>query len=362
LDIFLRHQALSITMKKFLILSMALASALAGAWAQQPPWSEQTGDAKAADEKQTTTAEKERTATFLREHRNDFAFFRSKQGSGSGFIANMRGHKVLITNTHVVAALKGATVELLDRSPLHLGTASVAVGHDLMAFVVIEGGTGIPLASAVETEATIGDPVVVLGNADGGGVVNPLQGELVGIGPDRIEVSAPFELGNSGSPIIDLRNGEVIGVATYAKLDTLLSGKEKLRRFGYRLDSTKTWQLVDWGRFFHEDELASKILTATFELNDILTDFDGVRTRKVSGAFETLELRSALEAYYNAAAQGTGNVEATRMLLASLREACQSDLSAARGLLTYDYFQRQLDANQIVRGRLLELIDKVLQP
>jgi hypothetical protein len=42
----------------------------------------------------------------------------------------------------------------------------------------------------VEATARLGDPVVVLGNSGGGGVVTSLPGELVGIGPDRVEVTA----------------------------------------------------------------------------------------------------------------------------------------------------------------------------
>ena len=61
----------------------------------------------------------------------------------------------------------------------------------------------------------IGDAIVVLGNSGGGGVVTKLEGKLVGIGPDRIEVSAEFIPGNSGSPIIHVPTGKVIGIATY---------------------------------------------------------------------------------------------------------------------------------------------------
>jgi hypothetical protein len=342
------------------LASFAVACGLGIAGARAEQATDRTNELKSLDEK--GGADKDRAAAFVREHRNDIAFIKGKLGSGSGFIALMKGRKVLITNAHVIAGLKAASFELLDRSRLRVGAASVAVGHDLIACVIVEGGTGMPMATEVETEAAIGDSVVVLGNAAGAGVVNTLQGEVVGIGPDRIEISAPFELGNSGSPIIHLKSGKVIGVATYAKLDSLLSGGEKLRRFGYRLDSVKTWQLIDWGRFYAENDLAEKLQTATLELDDIFTDFRNVRMRNTSRTYETPAIRTALDDFYSLKANHSGDTEgATRGLLVSLREACKSDIAAAKGHFSYDYFRRQLEANEIARTEFIEAIDKALR-
>ena len=67
----------------------------------------------------------------------------------------------------------------------------------------------------VDENASIDDDVVVLGNAEGGGVINTIKGKIVGVGPNLVEVDAAFVPGNSGSPIIHLKTGKVIGVATY---------------------------------------------------------------------------------------------------------------------------------------------------
>jgi S1-C subfamily serine protease len=199
-----------------------------------------------APPKEPYPADKEKAAAFVRENRSGIVFVKGKLGSGSAFIANMKGRKVLITNAHVMAAIKSPTFELLDRTPLREGAASAAVGHDLIAMVVVEGGVaGIPVLEEMDNEIAIGDAIVVLGNAQGGGVVNSLHGELTGIGPDRLEINSLIEPGNSGSPIVHLRTGKVIGVATCIRLDSLLSGGEKLRRFGFRLDNVKTWQRIE---------------------------------------------------------------------------------------------------------------------
>ena len=51
--------------------------------------------------------------------------------------------------------------------------------------------------------------------AKGGGVINTIISQLTGIGSNLVESDAQFVHGNSGSPIIDVKNGKVIGVATY---------------------------------------------------------------------------------------------------------------------------------------------------
>ena len=92
----------------------------------------------------------------------------------------------------------------------------------------------------LNANVAVGDEVWVLGNAEGAHVVTPIAGKLVGIGPNLVEVDAPFVPGNSGSPIIHKRTGKVIGVATYviqraADAAPGLSLPTAVRRFGYRV-------------------------------------------------------------------------------------------------------------------------------
>ena len=118
----------------------------------------------------------------------------------------------------------------------------------------------------------------VLGNAEGAGVVKTILGKIVGIGPDLVEVDAPFVPGNSGSPIVDLKSGKVIGIATYHLVRTIdPSTKQPLavpevRRFGYRLDSVKTWQPVNWAAFAAQAEEMERIDKLTLDLRKFLRD------------------------------------------------------------------------------------------
>ena len=62
--------------------------------------------------------------------------------------------------------------------------------------------------------AKVGAPVTVPGNSLGAGVTLQINGKLLGIGPALVEVDAKFVPGNSGSPIIDRRSGQVIGMGS----------------------------------------------------------------------------------------------------------------------------------------------------
>ena len=161
--------------------------------------------------------------------------------AGSGFVVRDGGRPYLFTNAHVVR--EGAVIaQRLDGTRLRLGPRDEAVGRDMVRFALDESVPAFDLAAGVPD---IGDPVVVLGNSDGRGVITEIRGKVIGVGPREIEVDAAFVIGNSGSPVLD-RNGRVIGIATYlrdcrndedwSKIDTRFNG---IRRFALRLLGTR---------------------------------------------------------------------------------------------------------------------------
>ncbi len=151
----------------------------------------------------------------IKKYRDSLVFVTGSEGAGSGFIADMAGKTYLITNAHVAAGVRAATFKTLQGTPVKVGAASVAVGHDIFAMQVAPNAAPFEILRDVENNASIGDEVVVLGNAEGGGVINNIGGRIVGLGPNLVEIDAPFLPGNSGSPIIHLRTSKVVGVATY---------------------------------------------------------------------------------------------------------------------------------------------------
>jgi hypothetical protein len=314
----------------------------------------------AAETNAPTTAPPARPRTaaeLVREHRNSLGFFEGKTGKGSGFIADFKGQKFLLSNVHVIAGIKSAVFTPLDRSPVKIGNGSVAVGHDILALSVIAGGSAIPMVESVDKEVLIGDPVVVLGNAEGAGVINTLEGKIIGIGPERIEVDAPFVPGNSGSPIIHLPTGKVIGIASYMSVKKIGPREEKVRRFGYRLDSVTQWQAINWNWFYADADRMKSIEESTQALGGLFNEFAGfvvnARRRGVSWGAVALGNQDVKYEFFNKSARNREQGEK------SLSALCLSDIQQAESRLSYDFFKRRLTEEKADRELLSTLFKEI---
>jgi hypothetical protein len=298
----------------------------------------------------------------VKEYKSGLAFVQGKTGQGSGFITILKGQKYLLSNAHVVAGVRPPRFTLLDRTPVGVGSASAAVGHDIVAVTVVSGGTPIPAMESVENESNIGDAVVVLGNAEGAGVVNLLEGRIVGIGPNLVEVDAPFVPGNSGSPIIHIRSGKVIGIATYLTMRRSVTGGQSVRRFGYRLDSIQKWQAIDWNRFYAEADAMTKIEKTSEELSSLLSDL--VKAGRPTKSYTSAPIRAALDSFEKAKRPGMqrSDVErATENLLTTLRSASVKDVREAAQRVGYDFFRRQLEEEEKGRDEIFKVLDQAVK-
>jgi hypothetical protein len=313
--------------------------------------------------------DKARAAQLLQDYRNDLVLIEGKTGNASGFIADVKGRKYLVSSAHVLADIKAPRYKLLDNSPLKLGPAMVAIGHDIIMVNVIQGGKGIPTVPFGVGEAHFGDSVVVPGNAGGESVVNPLHGEVVGIGADRIEISAPIEPGSSGSPIIHVSSGKAVGVATYLKIKPSLSpsgtnvwSEPTVRRFGYRLDTVQRWEVVDWTRFYAEADQTRKMEDTGDELVTAFLDAASAsRSKQDRHLYDSRAISTAIDQYYLVLSQAPGEAKgAARNLVASLRAVSQSDI-VPRPRFTYDYFRRRFEQEEAKRKEITTALDKVLE-
>lgn len=197
-------------------------------------------------------------------------------GAGTGFVAMMKGVPFVITNLHVAGGNQNMKIETVGGEKVKTGQMFGAVGRDL-ALLRIEGEWKGPMLTLCEDplkSAKLGDKVVVVGNRRGGGVATQVSGVVQGIGPDKIEVNAPFQPGNSGSPVIQVSSGEVLGLASYSltrKLDMLdapssgaQSGKDaggtEQRWFGYRTDGAMKWEAIDQAKWRTQEKRLADFL------------------------------------------------------------------------------------------------------
>ena len=311
----------------------------------------------------------------LQQHRTALVVVKDRKGSGSGFVAKAGDKTWLFTNIHVSAGMAAPEFARLDGQRLTPGIAEAATEHDVMRFTLSEAQTGgLEVMSDIEATARLGDPVIVLGNSGGGGVVTSLPGELVGIGPDRVEVSAEFIPGNSGSPIIHVPSGRVIGIATYltrrydefssaASRSGAASGRKGegavvVRRFGYRIDTVKQWQPLNWTAFQAEARSIAAISALTGDVFDFL---EALRTRK-EPQFATATLRRPAEIWLATIRRphlsDADREGATRGFLGALRAMVQADVMAAEGKFRYSCFRDELRQEREVRNRLYKAFDE----
>lgn len=158
-------------------------------------------------------------------------------GAGTGIVIDPNG--VVLTNNHVIS---GAT----DISAFDVGNGQTyavdVVGYDRtqdIAVLQLRGAAGLPTA-AIGGEATVGEPIVALGNAGGqGGTPSAVTGKVVALNQSvsatdtltgaqenlggLIQADAPIRPGDSGGPMVN-NAGQVIGVDTAATDSYKMSG------------------------------------------------------------------------------------------------------------------------------------------
>lgn len=278
------------------------------------------------------------------------------KGSGSGFLCQLGGKTVAVTNIHVIAGNPGFKLANLKSTLIPMQAAAVAAGHDVAKMEVSGASTRFELMENLDAELKIGDGVVVLGNAEGARVVKPVEGKVVGIGPELVEVDAPFVAGNSGSPIVHKATGKVVGVATYLiqrRVDKDTGVAVETRRFGYRLDSVKTWEPLNWQRFYAQAAQVEKIEQAS---NDFIALFENCRKNKdVSGNYQTVSVQRAVQQFVQNAAHASGRESraiVVRRFLDDLRFATRGDVQTFDARLAYDYFRARVEEQTRLRDAI----------
>ena len=308
------------------------------------------------------------TADIIHNLTDSLVFIEGATKAGSGFICTLEKEKCLVTNIHVMNGNRNPQFTLLDGAPIQVGNAFAAVDHDVFSYLVTSGGKPIEVMKNVEQNVAIGDEVLVLGNAQGQRVINAIQGTVVGIGPNLVEVSAPFVQGNSGSPVVHKKTGKVIGVATYIVEritpdgDRNAAPRRQIRRFAYRLDTIKQWQPVVWPQFYAQGATMDNIEQLTRDLETFCRELlSGENLRP--GLYREPAILQPVDDY----AQVTGmshmsqydRTNAKKDLLSAIRAASQADVAQAGSKLTYDYFQRELVEQRRERDEFARFFQRI---
>jgi len=294
----------------------------------------------------------------IHDHSASLVIVKGDEGSGSGFICKSGNASFLYTNIHVVADLLKPTFTRMDGGAALISSAVLAAGRDI-ACLQVKNPPEHPLEVSTDfnDSVRIGDEVVVLGNSGGGGVVTAIKGAIEGIGPDRIEVSAKFVPGNSGSPIIHLNTGKVIGIATYLTMRNEDPGKAtavNVRRFGYRVDNVPKWEGVDWNLLRQEADSVKQVQELTKDIFDFLR---ALRTRQAPN-FATATLRQTATEWMRTLRSRQLNEQARRAVtenfLRGMQRIVVADVLAVEPRLRYTYFKDEMHEQHEVRKRLYD--------
>lgn len=158
--------------------------------------------------------------------RNIFRQIIYTEVQGSGFVAEVNGQMVIVTNNHVVQGTTNNTVTFTDGS----GYAASVLGSDPYADLAVlsinvSASELKPLQIVNSSTLGEGDPVVAVGSPYGlagsvtVGIVSALgrtiTEDLTGGVPIAavIQTSTPINPGNSGGPLVNYA-GQVVGITT----------------------------------------------------------------------------------------------------------------------------------------------------
>lgn len=209
------------------------------------------------------------------------------EGAGTGFVCNFRGKTYVATNQHVLGVGNPLTIRTSTGMALGVRRLFAATDADIALLepaALPPGTTSLTVATLPDPGIRPNDPTLVLGNSQGDGVVTQTPGKLLAVGPQRIEVNNPVYPGNSGSPILDVPTGQVIGVLTEAEMVTLnefekasfrskdSTIKTTVRYFGHRLDSVQGWEPLDWTTYQDTEALLRQSRTELLALFGYLSD------------------------------------------------------------------------------------------
>ncbi|MFH1499930.1 MAG: serine protease [Verrucomicrobiota bacterium] len=269
----------------------------------------------------------------------------SGDGQASGFLTKLRDVDFVVTNLHVLGDDPQLIVRNLNGEILPVQGIFGAVGRDIAIMRVGAISGDLSPIDDVLGQVKIGDEVVVVGNRQGGRVATQVEGKVLGIGPGRIEVDAPFEPGNSGSPVVHLKTGRVIGVATYSETrqtgddSSGRSGQAEQRWFAYRFDGITQWEAIDLQKWrqqyrqiqeFYEDTESLYYLSRA-DLNA------GKMNPRIRPYVESFEGR-----FNRFASNSAGLVNEMQNFLGNLRGRGQTGVRELRSGEFYDYFRSSL--------------------
>jgi hypothetical protein len=324
---------------------------------RRPPPTKPDGSLTAEKPEAVVTARSvPETQALSHEQMSGIVLIEGDGGTATGFMTKIRDVDFVVTNLHVLGGNKKISLKTLGGEEIPVMGIFGAAGVDIAIIRIGSGKGDLKLAADVFKTSKIGDKVVVVGNRQGGGVATQTAGSILGVGPTRIEVNANFEPGNSGSPIVNLTSGEVVGVASYAETRRIdveetagstatrtgrkdEAPKVEKRWFGYRIDSVAKWEAIDLARWNAQEARVDAFRDMSEALVAVLRlDFSKARQHpRLASLITNFETRMR-------STSGTGVSAATEVkdLFRVIRTISEDGVNDLKNGDYYDYYRTSL--------------------
>ena len=287
-------------------------------------------------------------------------------GSGTGFVSKMHDNYFVVTNQHVLSGNKKFTITGMDGTKFPTdGALYAAVDYDVAIIKIPDSlaKNSLEIMDDPQTNAKPGDQITIPGNSQGAGVPMQINGQLLAIGPQLVEVNAQLIHGISGSPIIDRQAGKVVGIATMSmtyKIDNDRIGlTTETRWFGYRVDNidpNKGWIKIDKERFIDEG-------TKVNDAWDLYESLAAVLSNKPPSSITSETVRTTVmefRAQVNSAVARNNRQDVQTTVQAffrKLRSLADNGVADLRRGALYPYHAEQLKELDTVRGYLDEAFE-----
>jgi S1-C subfamily serine protease len=266
---------------------------------------------------------------------------------GTGFLVKTANGPAVITNQHVLGNNPNLHIQTTTGVVLTPTGVKAATDRDLAMLTIADGPyTYLPLATDLSTIAHANDDVITPGNSEGGDVALTTTGQLVAIGPDRVEINNPIFHGNSGGPVFHVKSGTVIGVVTEAMTVDLSDDLDKAsftsrnsaiksnkRYFALRIDTVPKWEDVDLRQFENETTFLDKFEEQSERLDSFLNSKQDKSQSVDAKIYEQDErIMTAWQSFQTrlAGADMGGKLDALRQLSFDLGGVADRDLSTVQ--------------------------------
>jgi hypothetical protein len=292
---------------------------------------------------------------------------------GTGFLVSTRDGPAVVTNLHVLSANPNVRILTTTGAEIKASALKGASDRDLAMFMIHDNHyTYLDLSTDIQGTVQTNDEVITPGNSEGGEVVLNTKGAVLGIGPERIEISNPIYHGNSGGPVFHTKSGKVLAVVTQAlrvdtssdvdkasfgNKDSAITGS--MRYFGLRLDTVPRWEPYDWKRFlsettflknFHDQSrcLDSFMNGASYEKAHVVSDDEFgnpdsqyyLRDDKIEQAYDNFHKETA-------DTENSQKLDAVRGLIFDLEGIADSDMAAVQNPKNFYSFDQLRAAEEI---------------